>query len=270
MAHLHEIKDTDPLFVIDGETMDIATNAENLRLRQREHKSEVYTFSMPRYIEGHDMTLCNKREVHFINTNYDSKTRTTTQNKGFDEVENFKVSPDNDEVVLFTWSPSIDATELIGTLSICVRFACINDGVVEYQKFTNVCSEIQVVESILNSEEVARIYTDTLAKWKEEIDKKLAISGGGSARIGEITVKASDWVEEEEKVFSQVVEIDGVTEYSQVDLTPSMEQLAAFYYKDLSLVAVNEEGVVTVYAFGQRLQNDYTIQVTITEVAYED
>ena len=60
--------------------------------------------------------------------------------------------------------------------------------------------------------------------------------------------------------------ISGVTENSQVDLTPSVEQLVVFYEKDLTFVTENEDGVVTVYAIGQKPTNDYTVQVTITEV----
>ena len=49
-------------------------------------------------------------------------------------------------------------------------------------------------------------------------------------------------------------------------MTPSVEQLVIFYEKDLTFVTENEGGVVTVYAIGQKPTNDYTIQVTITEV----
>jgi hypothetical protein len=67
-------------------------------------------------------------------------------------------------------------------------------------------------------------------------------------------------------LYSQEVPIAGVTENSQVDLTPSVEQLLVFYEKDLTFVTENEGGRVTVYAIGQKPENDYTIQVTITEV----
>ena len=89
-----------------------------------------------------------------------------------------------------------------------------------------------------------------------------------AARIGEIELLANDWVGNN-NLYSQVVEIAGVTENSQVDLTPSVEQLAVFYEKDLAFVTENEGGIVTVYAIGQKPVNDYIIQVTITEVAYE-
>lgn len=88
---------------------------------------------------------------------------------------------------------------------------------------------------------------------------------GRSAKIGEVTLLASKWVGEN-NLYSQVVEIEGVTEYSQVDLTPDVQQLAIFYNKDITFVTENEDGVVTVYVIGQKPENDYTIQVTITEV----
>lgn len=89
-----------------------------------------------------------------------------------------------------------------------------------------------------------------------------------SAKIGEVTLLASKWIGESSP-YSQVVTIEGVTENSQVDLTPSIEQLEIFYEKDLGFVTENDNGVVTVYAIGQKPTNDYTIQVTITEVDYE-
>ena len=92
-------------------------------------------------------------------------------------------------------------------------------------------------------------------------------SSGQMARINEVTLLASAWIGSE-NLFSQVVSLNGVTKNSQIDLTPSVEQLAIFHEKDLTFVTENEGGVVTVYAIGQKPQNDYTIQVTITEVAY--
>jgi len=91
---------------------------------------------------------------------------------------------------------------------------------------------------------------------------------GGSvptARIGYITILADNWVGTDSP-YSQVVEVAGATKKSQVDLTPSVEQLSVFHKKDLAFVTENEDGVVTVYAVGQKPENDYTIQVTITEV----
>ena len=85
-------------------------------------------------------------------------------------------------------------------------------------------------------------------------------------KIGSATLLASAWVRRNENLYSQVVTIEGTTENSQVDLTPSVEQLMVFYEKDLTFVTENEDGVITIFAIGQKPMNDYTIQVTITEV----
>ena len=124
-------------------------------------------------------------------------------------------------------------------------------------------------------------YSSALQEWYNEFEEQNTelysrvsalesgvTQGGSSARISEITLYADLWVGGE-YLYVQVPTIDGVTVNSQVDLTPSVEQLVAFYEKDLTFVTENDNGVVTVYAIGQKPQNDYTIQVTITEVAYE-
>jgi hypothetical protein len=98
--------------------------------------------------------------------------------------------------------------------------------------------------------------------------KRIQILGSlnkSNARIAYVDLLAANWIGDSSP-YSQVVTIESVTEYSQVDLTPSIEQLVIFYEKDLGFVTENEDGVVTVYAIGQKPENDYTIQVTITEV----
>ena len=107
------------------------------------------------------------------------------------------------------------------------------------------------------TEEKLALVNEILAEFKSTIKV---------AKIGEVTLLADAWVIGEENLYSQVVSIEGVTENSQVDLTPSVQQLAVFYNKDLTFVTENDGGVVTVYAIGQKPANDYTIQVTITEV----
>lgn len=87
-----------------------------------------------------------------------------------------------------------------------------------------------------------------------------------TTRISYVSLLSANWSVLEDNLFSQVVNIEGVTENSKVDLNPSVEQLAIFYKKDLAFVTENEDGVVTVYCIGQKPTNDYTMQVTVTEV----
>lgn len=80
-----------------------------------------------------------------------------------------------------------------------------------------------------------------------------------------VTLLASAWVGDGD-AYSQVVEIPGVTAHTRVDLQLTLEQLAIFHDKDLAFVTENEDGVVTVSALGDKPTNDYTMQVTLTEV----
>lgn len=93
-------------------------------------------------------------------------------------------------------------------------------------------------------------------------------SSNSKVKVGQVTLLASAWTGIN-NTYSQVANIEGATENSKVDLTPSAEQLSEFYENNLVFVAENNGGVVTVYVVGEKPQKDYTIQVTITEVGYE-
>lgn len=112
---------------------------------------------------------------------------------------------------------------------------------------------------------VKKLVTDYMAYCDMAIKKAEKASSVGS-RIAYIDLFSANW-QGAASPYSQVVDVAGATKNSQVDLTPSVEQLSIFRNKDLAFVTENEGGVVTVYAIGQKPTNDYTIQVTITEVA---
>lgn len=115
----------------------------------------------------------------------------------------------------------------------------------------------EIEKNGVSDEQIATAVTDYLERNPVDV--------GSSATIGWVELLANKWVGTG-SLYSQVVSITGVTENSQVDLTPSVDQLVVFYEKDLSFVTENDGGIVTVYAIGQKPVNDYTIQVTITEV----
>lgn len=81
-----------------------------------------------------------------------------------------------------------------------------------------------------------------------------------------INLLASGWIKKQNNQYYQTISIEDVTEYSKIDLQPTLDQLAAFYEKDITFVTENEDGVVTIYCIGQKPANDYEIQATITEV----
>ena len=105
---------------------------------------------------------------------------------------------------------------------------------------------------------------------KNEMDVDIESGGGvsfsGSAvKLAEVTLRASAWIGNRSP-YSQVINIAGVTDKSLVDLQPSVAQLQIFHEKDLAFTTENDNGVVTVFAVGDKPANDYTIQATIMEV----
>ena len=95
--------------------------------------------------------------------------------------------------------------------------------------------------------------------------EQFVLSNKPAAKIKTVTLLAAKWTGAASP-YSQVVTIAGTTENSKVDLNPTVEQMTIFHQKDLAFVTENEDGVITVYAIGDRPQNDYTMPVTITEV----
>ena len=61
-----------------------------------------------------------------------------------------------------------------------------------------------------------------------------------------------------------------ITEYSKVDLQLSSEQVVVFGSKSLAFTAENDGGIITVYCAGSIPDEDYTLQVTVTEVVVHD
>ena len=108
-------------------------------------------------------------------------------------------------------------------------------------------------------------FTDSeISEIEQNVNEKVA-GEAPKARIANVFLRASAW-SGDASPYSQIVNINGVTARSQVDLTPSAEQLAIFHNKDLAFVTENVNGTVTVYVIGQKPENDYIIQTTITEV----
>lgn len=108
--------------------------------------------------------------------------------------------------------------------------------------------------------EIDILYIDSIGKIERQVIASTL------PRITWISVLASNW-EGVESPYSQVVDIEGITEYSKVDLLPSVEQLTIFHNKDVAFVTENDGGIVTVYAIGDKPILDYTIQAQITEVS---
>lgn len=258
--HTHHVTDTDAHFQIDAITRSISAVSGKSALIQGDHNSERFSFELSsRIIEGHDMSLCNVVQVHYINI--DSATK--AQSIGVYDVDDLEVSKEDENKVTLSWLISANATLFAGSLNFLIKFKCVADnGTVEYVWNSGIFKGISVSEGIDNGEAIAVEYSDILEQWRNKLMGNLQ----AASTVGWVTLPAAAW-EGSDNLYSQIVSIDGVTENSRVNLTPSVEQLAIFYNKDITFVTENDGGVVTVYVIGQKPQNDYIIQADIVEVS---
>lgn len=161
MAHVHGVYDTDKHFIINPITRALNTESEKLTITQYDHNSERYTFEIPRYVEGHDMSLCNYVRIHFENI---SKNKQQS-NSDFYTVTDLQISPDSDDVVIFSWLISSSATQLVGKLKFSIRFECLSDsGSLDYSWGTTDYEKISVLTALHNAESVITEYSDFAAR----------------------------------------------------------------------------------------------------------
>ena len=180
MEHGHTVYDTDTHFVIDPITRAI-TNSESKKnlLIQNDHNSEEFTFEIDKVVEGHDMTLCNRVEIHY--SNVDSTKRNSSL--GVYEVNDLTENEDGSKIT-FTWVVSENATFYAGTLSFLIKFICVENGVITYRWNTAVNNSITIAKGMQNGEAIAEAYPDILNQWKEELFS--AVYGYKTIQIGPV------------------------------------------------------------------------------------
>jgi len=165
MGHTHGIHDSDVHFTINAITRAIKNDSpRKSALIQYDHNSERFTFKCPRYIEGHDMSICNRVEVHYLNI----ETTTRKQRSGLYEVTDLQINPEDENSVTCSWLISQNATGYVGVLNFLVRFCCVSAGVIEYAWNTAIAS-IDIATGIDASGAFENEYADVIAQWKAAV-----------------------------------------------------------------------------------------------------
>ncbi len=166
MSHIHNVYDSDNKFIVDGISRVIKNaSTSKTTVMQFDHNSEVFTFEVPRYIEGHDMMLCNRVEVHYLNI--DSITK--QENSGIYLVEDLTINTDDENKLTCSWVISQNATGLVGALNFLLRFICLTDDVIDYVWNTSIYTGIYVSKGIYNSDIIAEQYIDTIKAWENRL-----------------------------------------------------------------------------------------------------
>ena len=183
--HTHIVGDSDKRFIVDAVTRQIKNaSPSKTTVMQLDHNSEVFTFEVPRYIENHDMTECNRVEVHYLNIDAVTKQ----ENEGIYLVEDLAVDTDDENKLTCSWLISQNATRFVGSLNFILRFMCLTDDIVDYVWNTSIFSGIYVSKGIYNSSIVAEQYIDTIKAWENRLKVvENSISSSGISPIINIT-----------------------------------------------------------------------------------
>jgi hypothetical protein len=170
MTHKDIIIDSDAFFEIDINTRQIQNKTPSkITLMQNDHNSERFTFSIARYVEGHDMAESTKAEVHYINTDGANKS------SGVYPIDDLRVDEADDSKVVCSWLISRAATKYSGSLTFLVRFICLDeDGTtITYAWSTAEYSALSIGKGMDNSGTIQTNYSDVIERWKLSMTEQI-------------------------------------------------------------------------------------------------
>ena len=160
MSHEAIIVDSGSKFVINKDTRKITKDDNNPTVVQNDHNSERVSISIPRFVDGHDMSICDRVEIHY--TNIDANTK--EESKDVYVVDDLHLEGDE---VLFTWLIARTATKYEGKLNFSVRFICFEGDEIVYDWRTGAYCSIPVAAGCNCSAEPTPEYTDMFESWAQ-------------------------------------------------------------------------------------------------------
>ena len=193
--HTHAMADSDPYFVIDPNTR-IMSNGSNepIRIMQYDHNSVVLTFELPRFVDGHDMMLCNRVLVHWNNISeftIDERAEST-------DIYDLRINPKDKSTVVCSWTVSRNSTQYAGNLSFLVQYKCVENDVTTYEWHTDIYTNAEIRQGRSNSEQSVIEYTEVIEQWYNRLfgegkDSVIAdIATAAEAQKASIAVKGEE------------------------------------------------------------------------------
>ena len=189
MAHTHSVFDTDQYFSIDENTRAITYEGDGIPvIAHGDRNSERFTFELPHYIDGHDMTKCNVAQVHFVNINASDPSERISDIYNIDDLQ---VDAEDEELALCTWLIGPNETKYVGSLNFALRFACVTGDVVEYSWSTIPYTKIAIASTIDNTDNAASNLNYTLDADNPIVELEGYYSGTVQIDLEPITVTPS-------------------------------------------------------------------------------
>ena len=98
-----------------------------------------------------------------------------------------------------------------------------------------------------------------------EMNGPFSGGGGTSSKLTIIHAAVADW-KGGTSPYSQVVQVDGISINSKVDIQISPEMLGLLYNQDITFTVENRGGKITVFAIGDKPSVDCEFQATVSEI----
>ena len=173
MTHPHDIVDYDPEFTINPSTRTIIPCTTELSLVQGDHRSERYTFTMPRMIEGHDMASTNRVEIHYNNV---AKSSGQVSRDVYYVTDGAEAG----EQFIFSWLLTGQATMYAGSLNFSITFVCFDENnEITYEWSTTTFEGITILSSNRNTPGVEKEFSDSIEQLKDSIIDELETGAQG-------------------------------------------------------------------------------------------
>lgn len=236
-VHVHPVTDSDTYFIIDPISRAIENTARKKNtLMQYDHGSEVFTFELPRYVEGHDMILCNRVLVHW--NNIDGETG--EENAEATDIYDLQVDPNNEDNVICSWEITRNSTQLVGILSFLLQYMCVDDeGNATYEWHTDIYEGIEIKKTRRNGEASVIEYTDILEQWRQRL------FGAGESVMADISSESATQIaaiKSESEKQQNIIETMGTAIQ-----TESETQQKAIEAKGAEVLATIPEDYTTTY-----------------------
>lgn len=90
-------------------------------------------------------------------------------------------------------------------------------------------------------------------------------AGSSAVKLTGFVAPVANWKGGTSPYF-QIVEVEGISVNSKVDIQLSVDQMQQLHEKDIAFTTENDGGTVTLWAIGDKPETDLTFQATLTEV----
>lgn len=241
--HEHTVTDSDSYFVIDPVSRAITNDGyRKVTLMQYDHNSSQLTFELSRYVDGHDMSLCNRVRVHYINIEITDDNQVGETYSDLAELTDLRVNPENPDTVICSWTITRRSTQFAGTLNFLVQYMCVSDmGVVDYEFHSDIYESIEINDGLNNGEAAIIEHTDLIEQWRAQL------FGAGNSAVAEITLNAETQLKN--------VENEGAEQVAAVKAEGEAQIEAIEKLGDESISAIESKGVETLAT----IPDDYTV-----------